>query len=436
MNAGHHGTRRPAMVASGLAALAAVAAIAPASAATTRDDGDPTSGNRQVALVNETNAQPPGTKSKLNGTANVTSYDGSTVVFSTEAALVPSDTNQTDDVYLRDDGTTVLVSSRRQKPGNDASFEPTISDDGRYVAFTTAATNLTGARDTNGHTLDVVVKDMQTDTITLVSQSTAGFQRAKNSFFPVISGNGRHVAFQTFGVFSRLEDDRHEDVYVRDTRRGTTKQASLLPGAGRDVRGGVLVGDVSDDGRIVTFGDNRRLWARDMRAKETVRFWQEPGSAPCQPFPIGSAGRPVVSGNGKYVAFSSCAEDLPGSHDFTQVVRIALATGEIDVLTAGNGHSFLPSLSRSGRFVGFGSEASDLVAGDTEGQPDAFRFDTETGEVQRSSQGPDGAGGNSLSATSHVAISGDGHSLAYTSYSDNLVVGDESDYEEAFVWRD
>ena len=78
------------------------------------------------------------------------------------------------------------------KAGNDASFEPTISDDGRFIAFTTWATNLAKGKDTNGHTLDVVVKDMQTSAITRVSQSTAGFQRDKNSFFPVLSGNGAY----------------------------------------------------------------------------------------------------------------------------------------------------------------------------------------------------------------------------------------------------
>lgn len=440
MNAVHRGIRRPALALSGLAVLAALVAVAAmAPAAFAADDGDPTPGNHQVALVNETDAQPMNAKSHINGTANVTTYDGSQVAFSTDAALVPWDTNETDDVYLRVDGITVLVSGKpngeTMKPGNDASFEPTVSGDGRYIAFTTLATNLAKGKDTNGHTLDVVVKDMQTSAITRVSQSTPGFQRDKNSFFPVISGNGRFVSFQTFGSFSVKDDDSKEDVYVRDVKKGTTRQVSLLPGSNRDVRGSVLNGDVSDSGRFVTFGNDQMLWVRDLVDNTTVRFWHEEISAPCQPFPIGSSGRPVLSGDGKYAAWSSCSADLPGGHDQTNIYRTSLETGEIELLVEGNGHSYLPSLSRSGAYLGFGSEASDLVEGDDEGQPDAFRLDVATGTVDRASQNADGDGGNNWSATTAAAISGDGHVVAYTTYSDNLVAGDLYDYEEVLTWR-
>ena len=180
----------------------------------------------------------------------------------------------------------------------------------------------------------------------------------------MISGNGRHVSFQTFSRFGRKDQDKKEDVYVRNLKAGTTRQASLLPGPGGDVRGGVLNGDISDDGRLVTFGDAENLWVRDMKAGETTRFHHEPASAPCQPFPIASAGRPVISGNGEYVAFSTCAADLVGEDaEFTDIFRIELATGEIERLTEGNGFSYLPSLSRDGRYLGLGSEASDLVDG-------------------------------------------------------------------------
>ena len=101
----------------------------------------------------------------------------------------------------------------------------------------------------------------------------------------------------------------------------------------------------------------------------------------------------------------------------------------------GNGHSFLPSLSRSGRFVGFGSEASNLVAGDDEGQTDAFVADMVAGTVVRASQTAGGVGANNVSASTAAAISADGQSLVYTSYADNLVAGDRFDEEEAFVWR-
>ena len=434
MNARHRGTRRSAVVISGLA-VAAVAALAPTATAGTA--AATTAHNEQVALVNETDAQPVDTKSHLNGTAQVASYDGSSVVFSTTAALVPSDTNGTDDVYLRTDGITILVSARGETIGNDSSFEPTISDDGRFVAFTTAATNLIGKKDTNKHVLDVVVRDMYAPKITLVSQSSAGFQRGQNSFFPVISGNGRAVSFQTYGAFGRKDDDNKEDVYVRYLRKGVTKQASLLPGPGGDVRGPVGNGDISDDGHKVVWGNSEMLWMRDLSSGETIRFWHErAGGAPCSGFPAGTAGRPVISGDGRFAAFSSCGTDLPGDNETGGVYRIDLTTGKLRTVAVGSdGNSYLPSLSRTGRYVGFGSEASDLVAGDTEGQPDAFVADLRSRTITRASQNTDGVGGNSWNATTSAAISGDGHTLVYTSYSDNLVAGDLYNYEEAFAWH-
>jgi Tol biopolymer transport system component len=406
---------------------------APAAAAPVQAAGQ----NEQVALASGTDKQLPA-KSHINGTAPVASTDGRYVVFSTEAALVETDTNGDEDVYLRDtaDRITVLVSQRNGKVGNDHSFEPTISSDGRYVAFTTWSTNL--AKDSNGSTLDVLVKDMQRDQLRRVSVTSMERQTKRNSFFPVISGNGRFVSFQTFGRFGARDRDRTEDVYVRNLRRGTTRQASLLPGDDRDVRGPVLNGDISDNGRKVVFGYNRNLWMRNLRTGQTMRFHHEAAPAPCQPdVPTGSAGRPTISGDGRYAAFSSCAADLPGeTGDFTDVYRIDLVTGDRRRVHAqGNGHSFLPSLSRDGRYVGFASEASDLVAGDDEGQTDAFRADLASGTVVRLSEAPNGAGGDSTSGSTAVSISADGQTVVYTSYADNLVPGDRYDLEEVFVWR-
>jgi Tol biopolymer transport system component len=396
--------------------------------------------NEQVVLANETNAQADD-KSAINGTAQVASYDGRYVVFSTAAPLVASDTNATDDVYLRDtvDGITILVSQKGGTPGNDYSLEPTISNDGRYVAFTTYATNL--FKDHNGSTLDVAVKDLFTDKTRLVSVSTGGKQYKKNSFFPVISGNGRRVSFQSFAPFGAKDQDKREDVYVRDLAGHWTRQVSLTP-KGTDVKPSILNGDISDNGNLVTFGEANDLWVRNVNKGTTRRFWHEPDSPPCQGFPIGSAGRPVISGDGTYVAFSSCATKLPGPATHGQVYRMKLATGKITLVTrpatsgkAGNADSFLPSLSRSGRFVGFGSDASNLAGVDTGTNTDAFVADLKKGTIVRASQAPDGTEGGSWSASTGAAISGDGHTLVYESYATNLVPADQYDWEEVFAWR-
>jgi Tol biopolymer transport system component len=398
--------------------------------------------NEQVVLVNETGAQADA-KSMINGTAQVSSADGRFVVFSTAAALVPQDTNGLDDVYLRDtgDGITILVSAKGTTPGNDYSFEPTISKDGRYVAFTTYSTNL--VKDTNGSVLDVVVKDMFTGRLRLASVDGAGHQRRKNSFFGVLSGNGRRVIFQSFAPLGPKDADRREDVYVHDIAKGWTRQVSLTP-QGRDVKPAVVDGDVSDDGTLVTFGTANDIWVRNVATGRTTHVWHEPDSPPCQPFPSGSAGRPVISGDGRFIAFSTCATKIPGADgQFAQVYRMRLGDRSIRLVSttggaAANADSYLPSLSTSGRYVGFGSDATDLPVGGTPEigiDPDAFVADLGTGAVSRASQAPDGSESDNWSASTAASISGDGHTLVYESYATNLVADDGYDWEEVFVWR-
>lgn len=421
-----------------LAGLATIALTASISAATAQMAGAAEAApyNEHVAVTNETEEQLD-FSSYLAGSGQATSHDGRVVVFETAAPLVPWDDNEVEDVYLRDfsSDATVLVSTTGGEVGNDISSEPTVSADGRYIAFTTWATNLTTS-DTNGPTLDVVVKDMQTGTITLVSVTNGGKQKDGGSQVGVVSDDGSSVSFQSFARLARTDQDRREDVYVRDLAAGRTYHASRLPN-GKDVRQHVGNGDLSGTGDVVVFGDANNLWARDVSAGETVRFWHEPSEPPCQPNPIGSAGRPAISGDGRWAAFSSCALDLPGEDGHhSDIYRINLRTGAVKrVHDNGDGDSFLPSLSRNGRYVGFASDAGDLVPGDAAGMPDAFVADTRTGAITRASQAPDGSDGDNWSATTDITISGDGQTLVYTSYAHNLIPGDAFDKPEVVAWR-
>ena len=425
--------RRTAFTLAGLATLTlTAAAVGPATAAVT--DGSPT--NYRVVLENETGAQPQ-VNSYGSGSGQTATHDGRTVVFATWAALVPSDINDTIDVYMRDlsSDTTILVSARNGKPGNDISSEPTISADGRYVAFTTWADNLT-AEDTNGHTLDVVVKDMQRDKIVLASVTNRGKQKAGNSQAPTISDDGRSVSFQSAAHLGRLDKDRDEDVYVRDLDAAVTRQASLSP-AGKDIAGPLLNGDISADGSRVVFGFNENLYVRHVDSSTTERFWHEGDKPSCDHHGGGTAGRPVISGDGRFAAFSSCTTALPGEDgEFTDIYRMNLRTRKVTrTHPAGNGDSYLPSLSYTGRYLGFGSEASNLVDGDDEQREDGFHLDMRTGVLTRVSEGPDGAGGDERSATMDAAISGDGRTLVYVTYATNLVAGDTARFTEVLAWR-
>ena len=93
------------------------------------------------------------------------------------------------------------------------------------------------------------------------------------------------------------------------------------------------------------------------------------------------------------------------------------------------------SLSRSGRYVGFGSDASNLAGIDSGANPDAFVADLRDGSIVRASQDAGGTESNNWSASTGAAISGDGHTLVYESYATNLVENDAYDWEEVFAWR-
>lgn len=419
---------RAAVVAFGLAVAATGATLPTAAADTT--------GHHEAIAVADGTGEQFDFESSISGTAQVTSYDGTKVVFHTAAPLVATDDNQDYDVYLRDRvaGTTTLVSGTAGTPGNGMSIEPSISSDGRWVAYSTQASNLVDG--TAGEAIDVVVTDLTTGTTHLASRTTGGETGRGNSFLPVISGDGRFVSFQSYSRLGPKDEDRTEDVYVHDLRRGRTVQVSLLPGTNRDIRGFLINGDISDDGRLVVFGNDHELWVRDLVTRTTRRFHQEPEKAPCNEAPQGSAGRPTISGDGRFVAFSSCSTDLVGKSVYAEAFRLELASGRLRRLTNGNHDSFHASLSRTGRFVSFGSDASDLVAGDTERQPDAFRLDVRSGETIRISTAPDGSGGDSWSATNAVAISGDGHTVVYQSYAQNLLPENTFETEEAVLWTD
>ncbi|MGZ5418118.1 MAG: hypothetical protein ACXWDI_13135 [Nocardioides sp.] len=433
----NHSTRGFTLRAAGLASLtvATASVLTPATAGET-----PAEGTSQLVALHDADGSQAPDKSHLNGSAQVASNDGRYVVFSTTSALVDEDTNGLSDVYLRDTvekRTTLVSASVTGVVGNGDSFEPTISALGEAVAFTTTATNLFA--DDNGEVLDVVLKVTSTGMVEPVSTRKDGSQAGRNSFFPVISGDGLHVAFQTFGRFAKTDTDRREDVYVKSGQSGATKQVSLNA-RGEDVPRSVLVGDVSNWGRWVTFGNDHNAWVRDVSTGKTRRIWHEDND-PGQPFPMGSLGRPVISGDGRFAAFSTMSTSIKKGEKgrLSDIFRLNLSTGAVTrvVVAAdggqGNDHSFIPSLSFNGRYVGFSSFAENLVPGDAPGS-DTYVRDVRTGTTYLASAGVDGPADGESGRTA-VAISDDGRTLVYESYASNLVPQDTNEMPDVIAWR-
>ena len=383
----------------------------------------------------------PRSKSTIGAATQVSSAGGRYVVFSTEAPLVPRDTNDLDDVYLRDmaAGRTRLVSIGSDGSlGDNFSSEPSISADGRYVAFTTWASTLV-PNDSDGESLDVVVKDMTTSELAVVSRVPGSDVSRLNSFRPVISGDGRYVAFQSYERFSRLDDDRREDVYRHDLATGRSTLVSVGRGGG-NLRQSVLVGGISHNGQHITFGHDNSAWVRDVKQQGSVRFWHEPDD---EQIPSGTVGRPAISGNGNFVAFSTRNRFVVDgdSGQNVDVYRLNLDNGRFHSVSVGRGgddanhDSFAPTLSYSGRFVGFLSYASNLVSGDENRYHDAFRRDMRTGSTVLVSRGLDGPANERSGRSNTVSVSPDGQQVVFDSYATNLGPSDANGAQDVYQWR-
>jgi Tol biopolymer transport system component len=329
--------------------------------------------------------------------------------------------------------------------GNDRSFVPSISADGRFVAFPSAASNLVPG-DTNGQT-DVFVRDRQMDTTRRVNVGPGGVQGDNSSFFPSISATGRFVAFVSHAsnlVSPGTNGWNH--VFVRDRQRGTTRLVSVGPQGVQGNADCYLV-TISANGRFVAFySDASNLVPRDTnRAADVFLRDRQTGTTrrvSVGPHGVqgnGSSGAPSISADGRFVAFDSAASNLVrgdtnGQADVFVRDRQMATTRRVSVGPGGvqgNSGSGTPSISADGRFVAFDSAASNLVPGDTNGQTDVFLHDRQTGTTLRMSIGPGGIQGNDHSY--QPSISADGRFVAFSSFASNLVPGGIEGQEDVYV---
>jgi Tol biopolymer transport system component len=335
------------------------------------------------------------------------SADGRLVVYSSDAPnLVEHDTNRATDVFLYDRGsgvTTRLSVGRGGRQANGSSGFPAISADGRYVAFTSLASNLVGG-DTN-RAPDVFVRDLHTGRTTRVSVSSRGAQArcgavGCESTEPALSANGRVVAFQSSAVNLVPHDtNRLGDVFVHDLRTGRTERASVTSSgaqAGRDkTNNGSNAPAISADGRYVVFHsadsnlvphDTNRafdVFVHDRRGGRTTRVSVSRSGVQANQESLGALS---ISRDGRYVAFTSLASNLvPGDrNDITDVFVRDLRRGGTSLVSLGaandqGGDSSAvggTAFSANDRYLAFSSYAT-LVPGDTNGVSDAFVRDLE-----------------------------------------------------------
>ena len=397
-------------------------------------------------------ADSPGATTRVSVSSGQTQADGPTygssamsangryVVFTSEASnLVPGDTNGVSDVFVRDlsAGTTrrISVSSAERQADTESLGGVAITPTGRYVAFTSTASNLV-AHDTNGNR-DVFVRDLARGTTRRVSLTDAGRQGRLGGDAPAISADGRYVAFMSFSDNLVPRDtNRHGDVFVRDRSRGTTRRVSVTS-AEKQVYLGGAVPAISAGGRYVAFlSDSRSLVPGDTNKARDV-FLRDRSRGTTRRVSLNSAerqlasysyGPPSLSAGGRYVAFLNGDDVLVRDRTAGTTTAVSVGNG-----ASGGGRDSTPApvrLSGDGRYVVFTSFAA-LVAGDTNLRDDVFVRDRATGTLERASVSSAGIEGHGSSRTG--SISDDGRLVSFGSDAPDLVVGDTNGAEDQFT---
>jgi Tol biopolymer transport system component len=353
---------------------------------------------------------------------NCLSADGRYLVFVSQASdLVANDTNRLQDVFVRDvqAGSLTLVSMAMDGTQADSlSHSPVISADGRSVAFASSATNLAGQ--VTNRLDNIYVRDLVAGTTTLASVSTNGVGGGNGaSSLPSISADGSRVAFQTLANNLAVRNTQsYQNIVVRDLEAGRTHLVSSNWTSGsRPV--------ISADGRFVVFfaqSPGYNLVASDLQDGTTTVVTT-------------NLNYPVISANSRILAarFEAYLRSPPNQlllHDLIQQTNIVIAfPGTAPETPAG---SRAMSLSFDGRFVALANRGP-IAGSDTNGVTDVFLYDGQTSTTTLVSRNRDGTGaGNGESDA--PSISADGRFVVYRSFASDLVSEDTQGQSHIFLY--
>ncbi len=389
-------------------------------------------------------------------TVSAMSSDGRYVLFESHATdLVSGDNNNSTDVFVRDlqAGVTTLVSVAIDgiSPGNGNSLAAAMSPDGRFVLFASDATTL-AATDTNGRR-DVFVRDLQTSVTTLVSVNSSGTDSSNQlSEAVAISDDGRYVSFSSLGtnlVSGVTDSNGGADVFRRDLQAGVTQlvSANVAGTATGNIPSQPVA--ITGDGRYVLFrsaasnltaladaNGNLDVFVRDCQLQTTtLASVNAAGSAAG----AGQSTAVAISSDGRYVAFHSSADDLvagDGGNTDAFVRDLQLGTTALVSRTSGgtqaNWSSLVIAMTADARYVVLDSIATNLAAADLNASQDVFVRDRQLGTTTLASVAA--AGGQSAnSASIGTAITPDGRYVVLASFADDMVVADFNGGYDLFV---
>ncbi|MCU0753584.1 MAG: hypothetical protein MUE46_00475 [Xanthomonadales bacterium] len=394
------------------------------------------------------------------------SADGAVIAFNASSSnLVAGDSNQFNDRFVRVLGLGLtervsLADAGGPYPapayavlgtGSSASLgestlanrgQRQLSADGRYVVLSTTS-KVVGSTEISVAGNQIVRIDRNDASANWISRRRDGGTPLGNgaSEDAAISGNGRYVVFRSSSTVMVPGDTNNAfDVFRYDVEQDLMERVNLGPGNAQALGGQAFLPTVSDDGDVIAYSSTQNnLVTGDTNGAADV-FVRLRTTAETRRVSVGPAGVqgngasdfPVLSANGRYVAFTSVASNLVASdsnalqdifrHDLQtgETIRVSVATGGVQA----NGNSFVSTISADGSVVAFTSAASNLVAGDSNGVTDVFVRDLVAGVTTRVSLGP--AGAQASGASSDPSISADGRYVGFMSSAANLVSGDSN----------
>jgi len=430
--------KRASRLASRLVAVALVAVLAVMWVVEPAEATGPVGSNRFLVSVDDAGVLGNGPSD-----AGALSADGRFLAFRSAASnLVPGDTNGHSDVFVKDRTTgavhRVSVASTGVQGNNTAIGSPSISADGRYVAFSSAATNLV-PNDLNNRQ-DVFVHDCIANTTVRVNVSTGGAEANGVSGEPAISGDGRLVAFSTKA--SNLvpgDTNGRPDVLVRDwSAASPTTAAVSVSAGGAPGNGGSTDPSLSRDGRLIAFtslatdlvvGDtNGRsdVFVRDTLAATTTMVSVTRTGGPSN----GDSAGAQISPDADSVVYDSSATNLVrgDTNNHRDVFRRWFASGRTELESRnGNGDSFDPTVSDLG-VIAFATNATNLTrTSDTNGLTDVIVIVMAPVVVSAADTGGTPVGGTA------PAISANGAQLVFTSASSGIVPNDTNGVADLFM---
>jgi hypothetical protein len=381
-----------------------------------------------VVVVSRTSAGVPANGySTTEGNGGMLSGDGTIAAFESNAANLPAGDGSTFRCYVRNiaTGKTRIVSvTSNGVPASTTTYSPAVSADGRYVAFYGTGMGLPGANGAG----QVWVHDLTTGITVLASKSSGG--TVASGAYPSLSGDGRFVAFESNSANLPGGDGTHPFVYRRDLKFGKTALVSRANN-GNPATGDVYGQLLSSDGRFVVFrsrdaslpggnGSRYHVYMRDMQAGITTVIDKNGAGKVAN----GDSSAASISADGHSVAFDSAATNLPGGSPSGESYLRDLTTGKTKLVSQNNagvpatgGYSVYAHPSADGRYVAFYADPTNLPGGN--GFTDQIYLrDTQLGKTYLVSKAANNDPGNDYSQ--YPSISLDGHWVEFYGGATNL----------------